>query len=761
MLFIIGGITMKKGKSLYMTLMGYFILVLIIPYFVIMILCSLGTYLVRKQVFTANQIIVEQVKSEIDNKLNTFQRYNITTQQKEDLKNIQFQDGMLTTRLRFNIVQMIETVRQVILADSMVSDFLIYLPEQLIISGTGYAYISSNGTERINQQFCYLPNWNEVLSSPHHSELLTTYQENKTKNIYFIDTMNGSFFKNRGYQFVLSLNKEEWGKQIESLLNRNDNAYLAIFNQDTKQMVYTSRPELFQSLGLVQSDDYKENGYLTVSQKNDYYCFMTESKQSNLKFVLLMDVTSIEDSTRWMKILIICCIIATLISSLIILHILKLKEYNSITMTMALVENEQLDQEQTTVFGAVQNIVGKLIKEKQRLQSSLEGSLEYLQKYFLIRLLNQEIEEKDSYLSLLHSYQISFPYQKIRLLLISESFPGEKSNRAEKFEQIQDKILSELDKKYEGKYKAYPILQHGMLQIIINYDLKFEPSDDVINQLYAFRKYVENQSLIVAISREKESCFSLHDATSEANEALEQCLLENNYFKEYQNHRRFISAKQIKYYQYEVNLQHALFECNYNNAEILITNMFNMIRDSFSGNITDVKCKLYGIINLLLEQTVVGNGSEEQLKYIYERLSTEPTIKVIKKSIKEILQFLKDHGSKIQAEDFSADVEQFIMENYQSSSLSVGMIADFFHMELTSLSKRFKKERGINLSDYIHLVRLKKAKELLVNPDVTIKCIAEECGYVNSDVFIKVFKRYEGLTPGKYRLNLFPEMHTT
>lgn len=752
---------MKKGKNLYMSLMGYFILILIIPYLIIMILCSLGTYLVRKQVFATNQIIVEQVKSEIDNKISTYQRYNISTQQRKDLKNIQFQNGMLTTRLRFDIVQMIETMRQVILADPTVSDFLIYLPEQLIMNGSGYSYISSNETNEINQHFSYLPNWQEELSYPHTSELLTTYQDDKVRNVYFIDTMNGSFLKNRGYQFVLSLNIEQWGNQIENLLNKDTQAYFAIFNKNSNQMVYTNHPKFFQSINQVQSNDYKENSYLSINHKDDYYCFMTDSEKSNLKFVLLLDVTSIEKATNWMKMLIVGCIIVTLISSFVILHILRLKEYNSIVMTMALVENEQIDQKKATVFGAVQSIVGKLVTDKQNLQNSMENNLEYLQKYFLIRLLNQEIEEKDNYMSLLESYHVSFPYQKIRLIQIGKSSQEEGPDGEEKYQKVRDIILQELDRRYKNEYIAYPIFQHGMLQIIINYSTKAESSDLVIDQLYAFRNYLESESLIATLSREKESCFSLHDAENEATEAMEQCILENTYFKEYQNHQQFVTAKQYKYYQCEINLRQALSECNYNNAEILISNMLVIIRDSFSNNIVDVKCKLYGIVNLLLEQTMIKNVGEEQLRYIYDRLISNPTIKSTKETIREILEFLKEQGIKIEAEDFSADVEQFIKANYKSNSLSVGMVADAFHMELTSLSKRFKRERGINLSDYIHLVRLKKAKELLANPNITIKCVAEECGYVNSDVFIKVFKRYEGLTPGKYRMNLFPDIHTS
>ena len=54
-----------KKNSWYMTLMGYYIMILIVPFSVIMILCFLGTYLVKSEIITANQIIVRQFQSEV------------------------------------------------------------------------------------------------------------------------------------------------------------------------------------------------------------------------------------------------------------------------------------------------------------------------------------------------------------------------------------------------------------------------------------------------------------------------------------------------------------------------------------------------------------------------------------------------------------------------------------------------------------------------------------------------------------------------
>ena len=76
-----------------MTLIQYYILVLLVPMFVIMFLSFLGIYLVRSEVITANRIIIEQFRQEVDTKLGEFQQYNIFTQQEEPLNSLELEGG--------------------------------------------------------------------------------------------------------------------------------------------------------------------------------------------------------------------------------------------------------------------------------------------------------------------------------------------------------------------------------------------------------------------------------------------------------------------------------------------------------------------------------------------------------------------------------------------------------------------------------------------------------------------------------------------
>ena len=61
---------------------------------------------------------------------------------------------------------------------------------------------------------------------------------------------------------------------------------------------------------------------------------------------------------------------------------------------------------------------------------------------------------------------------------------------------------------------------------------------------------------------------------------------------------------------------------------------------------------------------------------------------------------------------------------------------------------------GVTISQYIDQIKLDKAKELLADSDSKISEIAQRLRYNNSTVFIEMFKKYEGVTPGGYRENI-------
>ena len=96
------------------------------------------------------------------------------------------------------------------------------------------------------------------------------------------------------------------------------------------------------------------------------------------------------------------------------------------------------------------------------------------------------------------------------------------------------------------------------------------------------------------------------------------------------------------------------------------------------------------------------------------------------------------------------DAKKYISENYarQLKLEYMGAMAGFNSSYFSAL---FKKETGKNFSEYLIEVRIQKAKELLIEKDLSIPEIAERVGYSDIKYFNKIFKKETDLTPSEFR----------
>ncbi|MGM0216857.1 AraC family transcriptional regulator [Enterococcus sp. AZ109] len=85
--------------------------------------------------------------------------------------------------------------------------------------------------------------------------------------------------------------------------------------------------------------------------------------------------------------------------------------------------------------------------------------------------------------------------------------------------------------------------------------------------------------------------------------------------------------------------------------------------------------------------------------------------------------------------------EQLLMKNiYQDANVSMS-----YGLEV------FKKIYGISPKEYLDRLKLKEARRLLKNPDISVESISEQIGYANITHFSRQFKKWTGLSPRAYR----------
>lgn len=103
-----------------------------------------------------------------------------------------------------------------------------------------------------------------------------------------------------------------------------------------------------------------------------------------------------------------------------------------------------------------------------------------------------------------------------------------------------------------------------------------------------------------------------------------------------------------------------------------------------------------------------------------------------------------------QEESVIPRLKAFIADHLREN-ITREMLAEYVHLNPAYLSRLFKKEVGMSITDYLLNERMQIAKELIVHSTIPISDIAQTIGYSNFSYFSKMFKKVYHANPQQFR----------
>ncbi len=171
---------------------------------------------------------------------------------------------------------------------------------------------------------------------------------------------------------------------------------------------------------------------------------------------------------------------------------------------------------------------------------------------------------------------------------------------------------------------------------------------------------------------------------------------------------------------------------------------FNMVRCLFY----DIAASVFKAVD---KQTDMDESVLKKMDKLISKLNHAQSSSEMSNMIKKMLTLASNN---FQTPDRKISLHEEIIlcvkQHYNEVDFNVSKVADYLSMNMSYISKYFKDSTGVGLLDYINGVRISHAKEMLSNSDDTISNISVKVGFENINSFIRVFKKYEGITPGLY-----------
>ncbi|MCL5099397.1 MAG: helix-turn-helix domain-containing protein [Candidatus Omnitrophica bacterium] len=153
------------------------------------------------------------------------------------------------------------------------------------------------------------------------------------------------------------------------------------------------------------------------------------------------------------------------------------------------------------------------------------------------------------------------------------------------------------------------------------------------------------------------------------------------------------------------------------------------------------------------------NLSRLEEAYFHSRVLSPAQLDSMVRLLSIFAQHLSIVGNQVVVQQEHAEppnivrAKQYIRE-HQANDLSLGEVARAVNTSTFYFCKMFKKATGLNFTDYLSRVRIEKAKNLLINPNLRVSEIAYEVGFQSLTHFNRVFRKMVGQSPTEYRAHL-------
>lgn len=211
------------------------------------------------------------------------------------------------------------------------------------------------------------------------------------------------------------------------------------------------------------------------------------------------------------------------------------------------------------------------------------------------------------------------------------------------------------------------------------------------------------------------------------------------------------------------NLVHAVKLGDQNETNAAITEFMNDIRKE---SISPGQYQLI-FMELISELMKIGRAYKLQPNQIFgehagswQELYKYISVDELESWLQEVCTNLRNtlhHERKDSAARLAEQAKTYIKEHYKENDFSAESLCRHLNVSTAYFSTIFKREVGMSFVAYLTKVRLEHAVELLRTTEDKTYIIAAQVGYTEPNYFSYVFKKQYGISPSRYRANMFSQ----
>ncbi|MGG1554704.1 helix-turn-helix domain-containing protein [Paenibacillus ferrarius] len=754
-----------RRKSIFLTLWLSYILILLIPVTVTFVLYINMEKTMVDNANRSNLAMLEQARQIVDTNLQEMEQLGVQIATQPKLQTLW---TMKDSEKYIQYEETIRALRNIRNGSRFIDQFYIYLrDDDTVISSTLKTDASTFFTDLYP-----LPGRNldqvrsEILSGYHYLDYFSAPQGNQdhTANViasaFTLPLGEGSNGKGT---LIMLINEQQIFDLLKQIQWVNNGTMLILDSKGQVMVSTTGRNELPAGLLSEISDS---NGYRTYSTEGQDQMLSYTTGQSGWKYISLVPKHVVLERVNEIKFWALILLAFVIAAGSAAAYWMAYRSYSPIRDLVYTISKGKSVQRSGSAneYEFIRTSIAESLAEGKELKTKLAGHLPVVRAHFLNRLLKGQVDQAELIPDSLAFMGVQFPHSHIGVVLIevdeSNEFRVEESERDYALVRF---IMFNLSSELLGDDGYATETDGNRLALVLNVPDASEHTlhnrDRLIAELKGIIEERFRMKITVATS-------SIHNGVTEASRCYNEALNALDYriihgISSIIHYDQIREMERTAYYfptEVEAQFMNVLKSGELDAAERILGDLYERNIGSRDATPELGKLLFLNILGTLLKvtdalkindkmPTVTGS---DPVKLILSSTSADDMLKKVRELIVFICKSVREARSE-QHERWHERMKLYIDHHYGDHSLSLSSIADHFGMTPQYMSGLFKKQYGMNLTDYMIEVRISEAKRLLADPGLTIMQVAQRVGYTTDIGFIRVFKKIECIPPGKYR----------
>lgn len=758
--------------------LSYFI-ILIIPISIGSIVYFNAVRIAEQSSNTYNMAMLKQARSVIDSKLREVNQLSYQIVRNTKVNQFLNCTQPLSAAQRYLSIELIGDLAAYKNISTVVDDFYIFFIDSDTIFTPGATYSprlffdSMQKFENISYE-----EWiGELLSGQYFRKLITVRSGSPVTRAKGMVGCFQSIPVNSDMKAdaVLVMLIDKWS--ISNLLSDMENANRGfVFVLDENDQIISTTGRAAEE-GLRYKDFNGEEGLLyTKIDDMDMAVSYIKSQERAWKLVSVIPVETFMESANYIKELTLHVFTACLFLGLIASVFLAYRNYSPVKrlIAMALVQFNIVPGKRINefdfiaeTFGRILNINRKLmddreqiIKENSHILSMWEEQRSIAVDSYLTRLVKGPDDDLDNILKHLKSNNIDLSSGYFCICAAYRQQPD--GNARTLSLRLVEKIRAAAGRcmdKADFEIKPYAVELNSKNAVILLNVPEYGNAEagpyGLVEEIIGHAG-INEEDLFIGIGDMHRGASNIQLSYREALRALEYRAIKREQIVFYNK----IPREKIVFYHYPLEVELKIINFLKSGDGFSAKNILNEIYEENINNrqlpLESVHCLTFELINTVIKVQDELNISlkeamgDDLISEIFKISTIEETYNKIVQMYELICSYV-NRNKRSHNEKLLSAVLEYVDREYTQNSISVSSIADRFGVTSSYLSRFFKEQTGSNISEYINFLRIRKVKQLLLEDDMTICDIAPKVGFSNEIVLNRVFKKLEGITPGRFR----------